>query len=73
MYEALGSVRGSPHSSHSVTVSGNDGSLIVLTTSTNGTSAMAPANRVGAIVMHAPTASPPALAPRITIFVPSQM
>ena len=43
MYDAYGSTRGSPHSSHSVTVSGRVGSLIVVTTSTNGTSATAAA------------------------------
>ena len=62
---AYGSSRGSPHSSHSFAVSGRDGSLIVDTTSTNGTSATALANRSGRIVTHAPTSRPPALPPRI--------
>src|SRR5918995_4814978 len=65
MYDANGSARGSPHSSHSVTVSGSDGSLIVVTTSTNGTSATAALNCLGSIVTQAPTSSPPALPPRI--------
>src|SRR4051794_17331276 len=65
MYEANGSSRGSPHSSHSVTVSGSDGSLIVVTTSTNGTSATAALNCSGAIVTQAPTSKPPALPPRM--------
>src|SRR6476659_821272 len=65
MIDANGSSRGSPHSSHSVIVSGSDGSLIVDTTSTNGTSATALANRSGRIVMHAPTSSPPAEPPRM--------
>src|SRR5262245_44671810 len=65
MYDAYGSLRGSPHSSHSVIVSGSVGSLIVVTTSTNGTSAIAALNRSGSIGMQAPTSSPPALPPRI--------
>src|SRR3954447_13227423 len=65
MYEANGSLRGSPHSPHSVTVRGSEGSLIVVTTSTNGTSATAALNCSGAIVTHAPTSKPPALPPRI--------
>ena len=44
---AHGSSRGSPHSSHSVTVSGSVGSLIVVTTSTNGTSATTARNSSG--------------------------
>src|SRR5918995_6587103 len=64
MYDANGSARGSPHSSHSVIVNGSDGSLIVVTTSTNGTSATALANRSGRIVTQAPTIRPPALPPR---------
>ena len=58
--------RGSPHSSHSVIVSGSEGSLIVVTTSTNGTSATAPANRWGRWLSTAPTSRPPAEPPRTT-------
>jgi hypothetical protein len=54
MYDAYGSSRGSPHSSHSVTVSGSVGSLMVLTMSTKGTSATAARKRSGRIVMQAP-------------------
>src|SRR5829696_2744011 len=65
MYDAYGSARGSPHSSHSVTVSGRLGSLMVVTVSTNGTSATALVKRSGRSTMQAPTSSPPALPPRI--------
>ncbi len=55
--------RGSPHSSHSVTVSGSDGSSIVVTTSTNGTSATIAPKRSGRRFATAPIKSPPALPP----------
>ena len=59
--------RGSPHSSHSVMVSGMDGSSIVVTTSTNGTSATTARHRSGAMENTAPWSSPPADRPRETI------
>src|SRR5690242_17374664 len=58
--------RGSPHSSHSVTVSGSSGSSIVVTTSTNGTSATIAAKRSGRRLATAPINKPPALPPRAT-------
>ena len=61
-----GSSSGLPHSSHSVTVSGSDGSRIVLSASTNGTSATNPPNASGARFATAPTSSPPADPPRAT-------
>ena len=73
MYEANGSSRGSPHSSHSVIVSGNVGSLMVETMSTKGTSAIAPAKVVGERAIDAPTVRPPALPPRTTIREGEQM
>ncbi len=45
---------GFPHSSHSVTVSGIDGSLIVFATSTKGTSATMHLKRVGYMKDMAP-------------------
>jgi len=66
MYDAYGSPRGSPHSSHSVTVSGSSGSSMVVTTSTNGTSATIAAKRSGRRFATAPMSSPPALPPRAT-------
>src|SRR4051794_30393501 len=58
---------GSPHSSHSLTVSGIDASNIVDTTSTNGTSATTARHRCGCWLMTAPCSSPPALSPREAI------
>src|SRR5919202_1878780 len=43
-----GSSSGLPHSSHSVTVSGSDGSRMELSASTKGTCATIPANASGA-------------------------
>ena len=57
---------GSPHSSHSVIVSGRSGSSMVVTMSTNGTSATMAANRSGRRLATAPMSSPPALPPRAT-------
>ena len=57
---------GSPHSSHSVMVSGRSGSSIVVTTSTNGTSATIAAKRSGRRLATAPISRPPALPPRAT-------
>ena len=51
---------GSPHSSHSVTVNGNDGSRIDVNASTKGTSASTPAKHSGAIFATAPINRPPA-------------
>src|ERR1700744_3416221 len=53
-----GSCSGSPHSSHSVTVSGSDGSRIELSASTNGTWATIPAKADGARLATAPISSP---------------
>src|SRR5579875_4223151 len=61
-----GSCSGSPHSSHSVTVSGSDGSRMVFSASTNGTCATIPANASGAMFAAAPISRPPAEAPRAT-------
>src|SRR5262245_1264522 len=61
-----GSPRGLPHSSHSVTVSGSDGSRMVFSASTNGTCATIPANASGARLATAPMSSPPAEPPRAT-------
>src|SRR5215471_11139353 len=61
-----GSCSGSPHSSHSVTVSGSDGSRIVVSAYTNGTWATIPPNAAGARLTTAPISSPPALPPRAT-------
>src|SRR5262245_9818405 len=47
-------------------VRGSVGSLIVVTTSTKGTSATLEAHTAERIVKHAPTSSPPALPPRST-------
>ncbi len=58
---------GSPHSSHSMTVSGSDGSRIVFSASTNGTSATTPANSSGARFVTAPISRPPAEPPRAMI------
>src|SRR6266702_3777430 len=55
-----GSCSGSPHSSHSVTVSGSDGSRIVVSASTNGTCATIPAKVSGAMLATAPISRPPA-------------
>ena len=60
------SCSGSPHSSHSITVSGSDGSRIVVSASTNGTSARMPANSSGARLATAPISRPPALPPSAT-------
>src|ERR1700724_3509038 len=59
-----GSCSGSPHSSHSVTVSGSDGSRIEFSASTNGTCATIPAKADGARLATAPMSSPPADPPR---------
>src|ERR1700760_2899635 len=61
-----GSCSGSPHSSHSVTVSGSDGSRMVFSASTNGTWATIPAKSDGAMLATAPTSRPPADPPRAT-------
>src|SRR5690606_34414589 len=58
---------GLPHSSHSVTVSGSDGSSMELSGSTNGTSATMPANSSGAMFATAPMSRPPAEPPRATV------
>src|SRR5215468_4750641 len=58
---------GLPHSSHSVTVSGSDGSRIEVSTSTNGTCATIPYTDDGARLATAPISSPPADPPRATI------
>src|ERR1700749_3191634 len=64
MYEyTAGSCSGSPHSSHSVTVSGSDGSRIEFSASTNGTCATIPAKAPGARLATAPISSPPAHPP----------
>ena len=52
-------------------VSGMDGSSMVVTTSTNGTSATTARHRPGAIAYTAPCSSPPADRPRDTIRPPS--
>ena len=57
-------LRGSPHSSHSVMVSGMSASSIVVTTSTNGTSATTARHRSGRWLNTAPCRRPPALSPR---------
>ena len=62
-----GSLTGSPHSSHSLIVSGIVGSDIVVTQSTNGTSAITARQRCGAIENTAPCSRPPADRPRETI------
>src|SRR6516162_8082002 len=59
-----GSCSGSPHSSHSVTVSGSDGSRIVFSASTNGTCVTMPPNVPGDMLAIAPMSSPPAEPPR---------
>src|SRR5262245_11847063 len=61
-----GSCSGSPHSSHSVTVNGRDGSSIEFSASTKGTWATTPAKADGARLDTAPTSRPPADPPRIT-------
>src|SRR3984957_2901247 len=61
-----GSCSGSPHSSHSVTVSGRDGSRIEFSASTKGTCATMPAKADGARLATAPISSPPADPPRAT-------
>src|SRR5262245_56252915 len=58
---------GLPHSSHSVTVSGSDGSRIEVSTSTNGTCATIPCTDDGARLATAPMSSPPADPPRATM------
>ena len=60
-------LRGSPHSSHSLIVSGIDGSDIEPITSTNGTSATTAHHRRGATFSAAACSSPPADRPRVTI------
>src|SRR2546425_958915 len=57
---------GLPHSSNSPTVSGSDGSSIVLSTSTNGTRRTAAVQRSGRMFSTAPSRRPPALPPSIT-------
>src|SRR5579875_2670929 len=59
-----GSCSGSPHSSHSVTVSGSEGSRIEVSASTNGTCATMPPKSRGAMFATAPISSPPADPPR---------
>src|SRR6185503_11859123 len=54
---------GSPHCCHSCAVSGIDASIIVLITSTKGTSATTALNRSGRMLTTAPINSPPALPP----------
>ena len=54
---------GLPHSGHSGGVSGSVSSSIVLSTSTNGTSATMPANNSPARLATAPISMPPALPP----------
>src|ERR1700691_2651481 len=67
MYQyTAGSCSGSPHSSHSVTVSGSDGSRIEFSASTNGTWATIPAKADGARLATAPISRPPADPPRAT-------
>ena len=58
---------GLPHSGHSGGVSGRVSSSIVVSTSTNGTSAMMPRKRSGAILATAPISMPPALPPWATM------
>src|SRR5919107_201110 len=57
---------GLPHSSHSVTVSGSDGSRMDVSGSTNGTCATMPAKASGATFAIAPMNRPPAEPPRAT-------
>ena len=54
---------GLPHSGHSGGVSGRVSSSMVLSTSTNGTSATMPANNSPARLATAPISMPPALPP----------
>src|SRR5664280_792539 len=54
---------GLPHSGHSGGVSGRVSSSMVLSTSTNGTSATIPANNLPARLATAPISMPPALPP----------
>jgi len=61
--KAASSVTGLPHSGHSGGVSGSVSSRMVLSTSTNGTSATMPANRSPARLATAPISMPPALPP----------
>src|ERR1035441_2142962 len=61
-----GSCSGSPHSSHSVTVSGRDGSRMLVSASTNGTWATTAPHASGAMFTAAPTSRPPAEPPRAT-------
>src|SRR5215468_10482366 len=61
-----GSSSGLPHSSHSVTVNGSEGSRIELSASTNGTCATMPENASGARLATAPISRPPAEPPRAT-------
>ena len=58
---------GLPHSGHSGGVSGKVSSSMVLSTSTNGTSATMPANNSPARLATAPISMPPALPPWPTI------
>src|ERR1017187_6749962 len=61
-----GSCSGSPHSSHSVTVSGSEGSRIEVSGSTNGTCATMAPKSCGARFATAPISTPPADPPRAT-------
>src|ERR1700751_3880687 len=61
---------GLPHSGHSGGCSGNESSSMVLSTSTNGTSATMPANSSPARLATAPISMPPALAPWPTMRFP---
>ena len=54
---------GLPHSGHSGGVSGKESSSMVLSTSTNGTSATMPLNNSPARLATAPISMPPALPP----------
>ena len=58
---------GLPHSGHSGGVSGSVSSSMVLSTSTNGTSATMPANKSPARLATAPISMPPAEPPWPTI------
>src|SRR3546814_7128910 len=59
------SVIGLPHSGHSPGVSGSSASSIVLSTSTNGTSAITAPHRSGSELTTAPINSPPTDRPAI--------
>ena len=58
---------GLPHSGHSGGVSGSFSSSMVLSTSTNGTSAMMPRNSSGAMLATTPISMPPAEPPLATM------